>query len=119
MWAWEVIHGDQFKDGRRPFLQLKEKADLDPVVINISQSFEIKTGTNKSDLEVLLFGEGSTRGIHNRRLIVAPAGVFKDENNKAVGRRIDATFECFPAFTAGPSDASRGCTTACALESSS
>ena len=98
VWAWEVIHGDQFKDGRRPFLQLKEKADLDPVVINISQSFEIKTGTNKSDLEVLLFGEGSTRGIHNRRLIVAPAGVFKDENNKAVGRQIDATFECFPAF---------------------
>jgi Subtilase family len=118
VWAWEVISGDQFNRGDEPLLQLSAEHDLDPLVINISQTFPVKVGAKKTSLETLLFGDGQKKGLHIRRLIVAAAGVAQIED-AIFGKRIDSTSgsECvfFPACWSNADGESRNIISVVAL----
>lgn len=93
IWSWELVDGDQFNSGDDPFLAAMGHR-IDPKIINISQTFERGSDLQTTALETMLFGAGQRLGAHNRRLIVAAAGVGWDELRNPAGRKIDEAFGC-------------------------
>lgn len=93
LWSWELISGDQFNAGDDPFISAMALR-IDPKVINISQTFQRGSELQANALQTMLFGAGQRLGAHNRRLIVAAAGVDHDTLQRPIGRRIDDPYDC-------------------------
>ena len=101
IWAWEVLDGNQFNTEGDPLAKMLQMYDLDPKIINISQTYDISVEGKKTNLENLLFGTSRLPGMHKRILLVAAAGMTDLSSGDREGVQIDTTSgsECtaFPA----------------------
>jgi subtilisin family serine protease len=122
IWAWEVLSGDQFNKDDDPRLIMYRQYELDPKVVNISQTFPEKTKGLKNSLQLVLFGGANREGIQKTALIVAAAGISEDNaSGERVGRKIDSTSgsDCtfFPACWGNVEGNPRGMISVVALNS--
>jgi hypothetical protein len=93
LWSWELANGNQFNRDQDPFYDPMERHGIDPKIVNISQTFPRGSDSATTALEEILFGAGQRAGTHNKRLIVAAAGVDRDGQG-ANGKRIEESYNC-------------------------
>jgi hypothetical protein len=74
IWAWELLSGDQINKADHPELLIVRER-VDPMVVNISQSFPATA--RYSDMEQWMFGLGTQLGMHRIMLFVAAAGLHR------------------------------------------
>ena len=88
VWAWQVLSTVQFEGGAPGIINAAADHQLNPKVINVSQSYPIEPG-RRSNLENLLFGEGDNPGLDQIFLMVVAAGDVL-EGSKRIGRQMEA-----------------------------
>jgi subtilisin family serine protease len=88
VWAWQVLSTVQFEGGAPGIINAAADHQLNPKVINVSQSYPIEPG-RRSNLENLLFGEGDNPGLDQIFLVVVAAGDVL-EGSKRMGRQMEA-----------------------------
>src|SRR5207237_3285077 len=77
--------------------QILRDKRLNPSVVNISQTFPPGSGRGMTALETLIFGDGQRAGFHNRRVIVAAAGVTNDDSGGMAGKMRQNGCDFYPA----------------------
>jgi hypothetical protein len=95
LWAWEVLDSNQIGADDPRVIMSKQFPDLNPVVVNISQSYQVLTPGKQTQLERILFGNNNpgrhtniNPGVHNTQLLVAAAGAMDDENGQKTGQEV-------------------------------